>query len=81
MKLYTFDNQFIEETEIFSRNFTGIVEHYDGTKEWFFKGKLHRIGGPAVEYADGPKSWFINNKEVTKEEHDLLYSIMKLKGL
>ena len=57
------------------------IEDASGTKASFVKGKLHRIGGPAIEDASGSKSWYINDKQVTKEEHDLLYSIMKLKGL
>ena len=81
MKLYTLDNVFIKETNKHPNNFTGIVEHYDGTKEWYFEGKLHRIDGPAIERFYGTKHWYINGKEVIEEEHDLLYSIMKLKGL
>ena len=81
MKLYTLDNEFIKEVDILPKQFTGFVGHPTGTKQWFVVGKRHRIGGPAVEYASGTKWWFINNKKVTKEEHDLLYSIMKLKRL
>ena len=52
-------------------------EDAHGTKQWYINGKLHRIGGPAIERPDG----YIDNINKTKEEHDLSYSIMKLKGL
>jgi hypothetical protein len=34
------------------------------TVRWYDKpkGKLHRIGGPAVEGADGSKHWYLNGK-------------------
>jgi len=32
----------------------------DGTKEWWFNGKLHRSDGPAIERADGTKEWWLN---------------------
>jgi hypothetical protein len=33
-----------------------------GNKRWYFNGKFHREGGPAIEYNDGCKQWFINGK-------------------
>jgi len=33
-----------------------------GNKYWYYKGELHRLGGPAIEYADGSKDYYINNK-------------------
>ena len=42
--------------------FTGIIEHSDGTREWFYKDEYHREDGPAVEYADGTKVWYLNGK-------------------
>ena len=81
MKLYTLDNQFIEETIFHQDNFTGIIIWPDGTKGWFSKGKLHRFDGPTVEHSNGTKSWFIDNKQITKEQHALLIDIMRLKGL
>jgi len=35
---------------------------YDGDKEWYYNGKLHRENGPAVEYADGDKEWWLNGE-------------------
>lgn len=55
-------------------------EWYDGEKRWFVNGRLHRFDGPAVEWCNGDKQWFVDGKEVTKEQHNLLVSIMKLKG-
>ena len=43
-------------------NFTGILEHTNGGKEWYLNGKCHREDGPAVEYADGGKEWWLNGK-------------------
>jgi hypothetical protein len=53
----------------------------DGTQVYFEHNKHHRIGGPAYIGRDGNKSYWIDGKQVTELEHDLLYSIMKLKGL
>ena len=33
---------------------------YDGAKEWYLNGKLHRVDGPACEYANGSKEWWLN---------------------
>ena len=39
------------------------VKVYDnGTKEWYFNGKRHRLDGPAFEYPDGYKAWLLNGK-------------------
>lgn len=57
------------------------IESIDGHKEWWVNMKRHRIGGPAVIYCDGQKYWYINHTESSKEEHDLLCNIMKIKGL
>jgi len=34
----------------------------NGTKSWYFNGKLHREDGPAIEYSNGTKSWYLNGK-------------------
>ena len=81
MKLYTLDNQFIEETNEQPTNFTGIIEWSNGTKQWLVNGKLHRLDGPAIEHYSGSKYWYIDNIKCAKEQHKLLHSIMKLKGL
>ena len=62
MKLYTFDNVFIKETNSLSNIFTGIVEHDNGTKVWYVNNTRHRIDGAAVEYFNGEKSWWVNGK-------------------
>ena len=38
------------------------VEWNNGSKEWFVKGKRHRLDGPAVEWSDGSKWWWVNDK-------------------
>ena len=34
----------------------------DGSVIYTFKGKFHRIDGPAIEYANGTKEWYIDDK-------------------
>ncbi len=44
------------------KNFTGIVEYWDGDKILHKEGKFHREDGPAFEHADGRKSWYLEHK-------------------
>lgn len=44
-----------------------IVNHADGSKEYFRDGKLHRDDGPAVERANGTKLWY-RNGELHRED-------------
>jgi hypothetical protein len=53
----------------------------DGTQVYYEDGNRHRIGGPAYIRFDDKQEYWIYDKHITKLEHDLLYSIMKLKGL
>jgi hypothetical protein len=48
---------------------------------WYINNKRHRIGGPAFIDHYGTKQWWVDGIQITELEHDLLYSIMKLKGL
>jgi hypothetical protein len=50
----------VDEPVEIPRNYTGIVEYPDGTRQWYLNGKLYRENGPAVERADGSKSWYLN---------------------
>lgn len=50
------------------KDFTGMIEHSDGTKYWYRNGKLHREDGPAVEYANGNKEWYRNGEQLTEAE-------------
>ena len=34
----------------------------NGDKHWYFEGKRHRAGGPAVERANGDKHWYLEGK-------------------
>ena len=63
-KLYTIDNQFIEEVAYVNPKFTGIVVHPGnvGIKEYLVNGKNHRTDGPSVIWSDGTKFWCINDK-------------------
>ena len=40
----------------------------DGSKHWFFNGKLHREDGPAIEWANGYKIWYLNGTQYTETE-------------
>jgi len=35
---------------------------WDGTKEWYLNGNLHREDGPAYEGDDGTKTWWLNDE-------------------
>lgn len=62
-KLYTLDNQFIEETNSWPYKFTGIIVYADGEKSWWKDGNRHRLDGPAIEHSDdGSKEWFVDGK-------------------
>ena len=58
-----------------------VVYKNDEANFWYHFGKQHRLNGPAVERLNGNNEYWIYNKLVTKEEHDLLRDIMKLKEL
>ena len=44
------------------KNYTGIVEYFDGSKHWYLNGKKHRVDGPAYIGANGSKQWCLNDK-------------------
>ena len=50
-------------------NFTGIIKHQNGTKEWFKEGKFHREDGPACEYVSGRKGWYLIGIEYSDSEY------------
>ena len=41
---------------------TVVIEHSNGTREWYKNGKLYRDDGPAIEGSDGTREWYINGK-------------------
>ena len=45
-----------------------IMVWYDGTKQWYLNGKLHRTDGPAVEYGNGNRAWFLNGKRLSYDQ-------------
>lgn len=49
------------------------IERTDGSKEWYFKGVLHRIGGPALEGIR--EEWWVEGVEYTEEEYKKKYPI------
>jgi hypothetical protein len=54
------------------KNFTGIAEYSNGSKEWWFEGQIHRIDGPAIEYANGDKLWYIDDEYCSPTKLKLL---------
>lgn len=34
----------------------------NGTKNWYFKGLIHREDGPALEFSNGYKAWYLNGR-------------------
>jgi len=69
-------------TELKRRKYIGLVycEQY-GYIEYWYKGKLHRVDGPAVVWFNGNKEYYIEDKETTKENVEFYYHLMKLKNL
>ena len=39
-----------------------IVRISGSRKQWFLKGLLHRVDGPALEWFDGDKEWYQHGK-------------------
>jgi hypothetical protein len=39
-----------------------IIDTYDGSRDWYFNGKLHREDGPAIEWTNGEKLWYTNGE-------------------
>ncbi len=52
----------IEDWEEVPKDYTGIVEHLNGSKWWILNGKWHREDGPAIIKPDGTKRWYLNGK-------------------
>ena len=52
----------VSDEEEIPKNYTGIVEYTNGSKEWYLNGNYHRTDGPAVEYSTGFKEWWINGE-------------------
>ena len=86
-KLYDLELNFIKDTNHIPENFTGMSYCINDKTKWWRKNyDAHRIGGPAKiwdkndpHYRD--PLYYIDGKRVTKEYHDILFNIMKLKGL
>ena len=60
------------------------IEYYDGSVEYRINGITHRIGGPAYIHNEGNiqvYQYIIDGKDVTKEQHDLLFDLLKLRNL
>ena len=83
MKLYTLDNKLIKNINSWAvpYKFSGYISYGFNQKDYFLDGERHRIGVPAYICNNKIAWYYIYGTLVTKEQHDLLYSIMKLKGL
>jgi hypothetical protein len=52
------------------KDFTGIAEYPNGSKQWYLNGKLDRENDlPAIEHSYGHKAWYLNGKR--HRENDL----------
>jgi hypothetical protein len=72
----------LKNSENVPSNYTGCVEHENGTKNWFKKGKFHRLDGPAIEYATGTKFWYVEDKFIRSQHGIFLIpsKVYKLTG-
>ena len=60
------------------------IEYYDGSTEYRINGITHRIGGPAYIHCENgiqEYHYVIDGKDITKEQHDLLFDLLKLRNL
>ena len=84
MKFFNLDGKEISENLFYKTN-TGIIHWNVGDIEYRFDGKTHRLGGPAyfshIKDELFQEYYYIDGKSVSKENHDLLYNLMKLKSL
>ncbi len=54
------------------KNYTGIIEWPDGSKEWHKNGLIHRTDGPAIEFpVEYLNEYWINDTFVTKEAWEM----------
>jgi hypothetical protein len=60
------------EMTILHREDGPASEYANGSKSWWFNGKLHREDGPAFVRINGTKYWYLNGKEVSESEHKRL---------
>lgn len=68
-KIQSFPSTEIETGKVEWRTKDGVLHRedgpaviLDGTKRWYYLGKRHRVGGPAIEYGDGTKAWYQDGK-------------------
>jgi len=53
---------------IIHRENGAAVDRFDGYKEYFQNGKLHRLDGPARIWPDGTEQYWIDGVQYSKEE-------------
>jgi len=44
------------------------IKYNSGKKEWYYKGKLHRVNGPAIVYASGLEWYYLDGNVMSKED-------------
>lgn len=74
--LTNFDIYYVKKGERHRENGPAYIE-LSNKKIYFLNDRCHRIGGPALYNS----VYVINGKRITKEEHDFLYDLLKLKEL
>jgi len=74
----TYKINYIEEDGLVYK----VKIYSNGDKYWYYKGKFHRLNGPAVEYASGYKAYYINDKYFeTFEEYKEAVIQIKIKEI
>lgn len=86
-ELYDLELNFLRNVDYVPNNFTGMTFFIKNKSKWWRKNYVaHRIGGPAKIWDESDPNYYepqyyIDGKKVTKEYHDILFNMMKLKGL
>ena len=73
------DNSYIKEYDDGDKVWFKNNLKFNGNKEWFYNGKLHRLDGPAIEDVDGYKEWYYEGKEIKCSSQEEFERIIKLR--
>jgi predicted AlkP superfamily phosphohydrolase/phosphomutase len=69
--------EYYKDGKLHRDNDRPAVEWYNGDKDWYQNGILHRVDGPAVEWANGCKWWYIEGVNYTEEGYAKFLSFGK----
>lgn len=54
--------KWVTDKDVLHRKNGPALIYPNGTKHWYFFGKLHRDNGPAIESANGVRKWYVNGR-------------------